>query len=125
MAIEQVKKSREEDIFSELLELGESYGVSSFTGISRFAKPRIIQMSPELISRVIEGTNVRENALLSVLEIANDISNEGREGEAIGTAFIVGDSGAVLSKSKQLVMNPFEGHAHEKRLVTNPEIWDI
>ena len=31
MAIEQVKKSREEDIFSELLELGESYGVKNST----------------------------------------------------------------------------------------------
>lgn len=37
---------------------------------------------------------------------------------------MVGDSSAVLARSKQLVLNPFEGHAHEKRLVTNPEIWE-
>jgi transitional endoplasmic reticulum ATPase len=124
MAIEQVKKSREEDIFSELLELGESYGVSSFSSVSQSAKPRTFQMNPDIISRMIAGTNIRENVLRTVLEIAGEISNEGREGKPIGTAFIVGDSSAVLARSKQLVLNPFEGHSHEKRLVTNPDIWE-
>lgn len=30
----------------------------------------------------------------------------------------------MLARSKQLVLNPFEGHPHEKRQVTNPEIWE-
>jgi DNA integrity scanning protein DisA with diadenylate cyclase activity len=40
----------------------------------------------------------------------------------VGTAFVVGDSPAVLARSKQLILNPFEGHDRERRLITNREI---
>ncbi len=125
MAVEQVKRSREEDLFSELMKLGESYGVNSVRSQSqRQLKPEALQIKPELICKIISGTDIQEVVLKSVLEIASEISNEGREGKPIGTAFIIGDSKTVLGKSKQLVLNPFEGHPYEKRLVTNPEMWE-
>jgi transitional endoplasmic reticulum ATPase len=123
MATEQVKRSREEDLFSELMNLGESYGVNPVRSQSQWQlKPEALQIKPELIYKIISGTNIQDVILKSVLDIAAEISNEGREGKPIGTAFIIGDSKTVLAKSKQLVLNPFEGHPYEKRLITNPEI---
>ncbi|VVB86631.1 DisA bacterial checkpoint controller nucleotide-binding protein [uncultured archaeon] len=71
----------------------------------------------------LKGTGVREQVIEAVLKIAIEISGEGREGHAIGTAFIVGDEANVMLKSRQLVLNPFEGHSKDKRLVTEPENW--
>jgi transitional endoplasmic reticulum ATPase len=125
MAIEQVKRIREEDLFGELIKLGESYGVNSaVSNTQRPVRTTDFQLKPDLISKIIEDTDIQENVLRSVLEIAIEISNEGREGKPMGTAFLTGDSSAVLARSKQLVLNPFEGHPHEKRQVTNPEIWE-
>ncbi len=123
MAIEQVKKSREEDLFSELVKIGENY-----EGILPEPKKNVkstpMQLKSELIPAILSGTKVREDVISSVLSIATEISNEGREGKPIGTAFMVGDSKAVLENSRQLVLNPFEGHAEDKRMVTNREIWE-
>jgi transitional endoplasmic reticulum ATPase len=123
MAIEQVKRSREEDLFSELMKHGESYRVNPVRSQSQWQlKPEARQIKPELIYKIISGTNIQDVILKSVLDIAAEISNEGKEGKPIGTAFIVGDSKIVLAKSKQLVLNPFEGYPYEKRLITHAEI---
>lgn len=58
----------------------------------------------------------------SVLNIALDIGKEGREGRLIGTAFLIGDSKAVMNSSRQLILNPFKGQAQGERMITNPEI---
>ncbi len=60
----------------------------------------------------------------AVIKIALEISTEGREGRSIGTAFILGDSENVLAKSRQLIMNPFQGYKKEERLITDPDISD-
>ncbi len=123
MAIEQVKRSREEDLFSELMKLGEGYGINSLKSqVQMQLRRETLQIRPEIFCKITSGTNIQDVVLKSVVEIAAEISNEGREGKPIGTAFIIGDSKTVLSKSKQLVLNPFEGHSYEKRLITNPEI---
>jgi DNA integrity scanning protein DisA with diadenylate cyclase activity len=58
----------------------------------------------------------------SVFNIAVEISREGREGKPVGTAFIVGDAPAVLARSRQLILNPFEGHPREARMIENPDL---
>jgi DNA integrity scanning protein DisA with diadenylate cyclase activity len=73
---------------------------------------------------ILKGTDISEQVFEAVLKIAMEISREGREGRAIGTAFIIGDSANVMAKSRQLVLNPFEGHKREERLITNPETQD-
>ncbi|HIP84935.1 MAG TPA: hypothetical protein EYH15_05540 [Methanothermococcus okinawensis] len=45
-----------------------------------------------------------------VLDIAMELSIEGREGKPVGTIFVVGDSKKVLKMSSQLILNPFKGH---------------
>ena len=68
---------------------------------------------------VLAGTDIQPEAFEAVFSTAVEISREGREGKPIGTAFIVGDSPDVLARSKQLILNPFEGHDPAKRLITD------
>jgi trk system potassium uptake protein TrkH len=58
----------------------------------------------------------------AVFTIAVEISREGREGRPVGTAFIVGDAPEVLARSRQLILNPFEGHPREARMIENPDL---
>ena len=51
-----------------------------------------------------------------------EIAREGREGQAIGTAFVVGDTKNVLNHSKQFVLNPFHGHREAERQITDEGI---
>ena len=66
--------------------------------------------------------NVESDVLESVINIAKEIGKEGREGRAVGTAFIVGDSKAVLSRTKQLIINPFAGYPEEHRNITDTDL---
>jgi hypothetical protein len=56
-----------------------------------------------------------------LLQIGGDLVRKGREGHKVGTMFIVGDHEAVLDASRQVLMNPFQGHTREERHVLNPE----
>jgi len=69
---------------------------------------------------LIEGTDIGEPVFDAAYEIAAEISREGREGKPLGTTFILGDAQNVLARSRQLILNPFEGHPREARMITNP-----
>lgn len=56
-----------------------------------------------------------------LLRIAGDLVRQGREGRSVGTMFVVGDTEAVLENSRQVVINPFEGHEPEERHVLRPD----
>ena len=73
----------------------------------------------EEMEMICSGTDVTPGVLGTVLRVSAEIATEGREGKAIGTSFIVGDTGNVLQNSKQFVLNPFQGHEETKRLVTD------
>jgi hypothetical protein len=57
-----------------------------------------------------------------VLWIASRIAAEGREGRPIGTIFVLGDSNEVLAQSRQLVLNPLQGHPESGRKILSPEL---
>ncbi|MFA4848640.1 MAG: PAS domain S-box protein [Methanoregula sp.] len=69
---------------------------------------------------VIADSDVHEEVFDAVFHICTEISIEGREGKPVGTTFLIGDTKNVLEKSRQIILNPFEGHKPEARLVTNP-----
>jgi DNA integrity scanning protein DisA with diadenylate cyclase activity len=50
-----------------------------------------------------------------VLSIASELAVEGRESRSVGALFVLGDSDAVLDKSRQLVINPFHGYPEADR----------
>lgn len=56
-----------------------------------------------------------------LLRIAGDLVRQGREGKSVGTMFIIGDHQHVLEGSRQVVINPFQGHTREERYVLRPE----
>jgi DNA integrity scanning protein DisA with diadenylate cyclase activity len=92
--------------------------------IPKVFSPRAGQMSenlpsPEKLETICSGTDVTPGVLDSVIEVAMEIAREGREGEAIGTSFVVGDIKNVLNHSKQFVLNPFFGHLEAERQITD------
>jgi len=75
--------------------------------------------SPEELKTICSGTGVVPDVLDSVIRVAQEIARDGREGQAIGTAFVVGDTNNVLNYSKQFVLNPFHGHQETERQITD------
>jgi DNA integrity scanning protein DisA with diadenylate cyclase activity len=71
---------------------------------------------------LIRESSIKQEVFESTLNIALEIGREGRGGKQIGTAFLLGDSKKVLQNSKQLILNPFEGHMIGERVITAPEI---
>jgi PAS domain S-box-containing protein len=71
---------------------------------------------------VIGDTDITEEVFDAVFHICTEISIEGREGKPVGTTFLIGDTKNVLEKSRQIILNPFEGHKPELRVVTNPQL---
>ena len=69
---------------------------------------------------VVTDTDVADTVFDAVFHICTEISIEGREGKAVGTTFLIGDVKHVLEKSRQIILNPFEGHPPELRIITNP-----
>lgn len=59
-----------------------------------------------------------------VLGLALAVGREGFEGHPVGTIFVLGDSTAVLEKSKQLTINPFQGISESERNILDPRIMD-
>ena len=72
--------------------------------------------------QVVAETDVREEVFDAVFHVCTEISIEGREGKSVGTTFLIGDSKDVLAKSRQIMLNAFEGHKAESRMVTNPDL---
>lgn len=59
-----------------------------------------------------------------VLSIASELAVEGRESRSVGALFVIGDSEAVLEKSKQLVINPFHGYPESERNILKSNLDD-
>jgi DNA integrity scanning protein DisA with diadenylate cyclase activity len=73
---------------------------------------------------LMREVKIKQEVFESVLTLALEIGREGRAGRLIGTAFLIGGSKEVLERSKQLLLNPFEGHAIGERVITNPDIYE-
>jgi len=69
---------------------------------------------------VVSDTDVKEDVFDAVFHICTEIAIEGREGKAVGTTFLIGDTKKVMEKSRQIILNPFEGHRPELRNIMNP-----
>lgn len=103
------------------LQLENEYGAG---GAESRIQPKKKETPEFDVSGLLNGTGVSEKVFEAVIKIAMEISSEGREGRAIGTAFTLGDAANVMAKSKQLILNPFQGYKREERNITDPEIRD-
>jgi diadenylate cyclase len=66
----------------------------------------------EFSSQVVEG----------LIHTAMEIGAEGYEGHPVGTIIVIGDSTAVMEKSRQLILNPFQGISEAERNSLDPPI---
>lgn len=94
------------------------------SGIKESSAPKLGGMpenlpSREELERICSGTDVEPDVIDAVIRVAVEIAREGREGQAVGTSFVVGDTDLVLNNSRQFVLNPFQGHKEEDRQITD------
>jgi diadenylate cyclase len=73
-----------------------------------------LDLGPEFSSQVVEG----------LIHVAMEIGAEGYEGHPTGTILVIGDSTAVMEKSRQLTLNPFQGIGEAERNCLDPPIRD-
>ena len=69
-----------------------------------------------------EKRQVNADVLKQTVSLAVEIAREGREGRKIGTLFVVGDSRAVMKRSKPLILDPLLGHADESKQIDDPDM---
>jgi DNA integrity scanning protein DisA with diadenylate cyclase activity len=74
------------------------------------------------IDSVTLGAEFSSQVVEALVSLALAIGHEGFEGHPIGTIFVLGDSTAVMEKSKQLTLNPFQGISEAERNVLDPRI---
>jgi len=78
----------------------------------------------EIFGPVAETTHcerARRRTLEEVTQLAVEVAREGREGRKIGTMFVIGDVGAVLERSRPLILDPLHGHPAEVRDIARPD----
>ena len=122
------KSPRMRPIYLELAEKWETIAKSTgTTDISDQHLPKGSAASERIPSReeleqICAGTDVAPEVVESVIRVAMEIGREGREGQAVGTSFVVGDTDAVMNNSRQFVLNPFHGHDEAARQITEAGI---
>ncbi|MCK9306458.1 MAG: diadenylate cyclase [Methanoculleus sp.] len=67
---------------------------------------------------------VPREVLHAALTLALEIAVEGREGRAIGTAFIIGDPEEIFKHSHQAILNPYQGQPAALRDIKNKDNWE-
>ena len=60
--------------------------------------------------------------LETVVELAMKIGQEGYEGRPVGTLITVGDSVNVMERSRQIILNPFQGYSESERNLLDPAV---
>ena len=64
--------------------------------------------------------SVKPEVIERVIAIAMELIVEGREGKAVGSLFVIGDTERVRPFTKPLILNPFYGYKLEDRNILNP-----
>lgn len=68
------------------------------------------------------GDQFNSQVVDALIQLALQIGQEGFEGHPVGTILCIGDHNAVLEKSRQLTINPFQGLSEVERNVLDPKI---
>jgi hypothetical protein len=71
---------------------------------------------------VIADKRIPSGVLESLIDLAVGIAVDGWEGHPVGTLLVVGDTAAVMEKSKQLTLNPFQGYSESEKNVLDPDV---
>jgi diadenylate cyclase len=74
------------------------------------------------LSDQIGREDIEPSVLYRVLQLANDLAIEGREGHPLGTLFVLGDYERVAACCHQLVVNPFRGYSEAEMDILDPSL---
>lgn len=67
-------------------------------------------------------TSVPLETLKAVVDLAVEIGREGREGKAVGTMFVVGDTRRVLPQCHPAGFDPVKGYSRKERYLFDPRV---
>ena len=67
-------------------------------------------------------TRVPLDTLKTVVDLAVEIGREGREGQPVGTIFVVGDTRKVLNCSRPVGFDPVRGYGRKERNLDDPRV---
>jgi len=73
----------------------------------------------------LEGKLLRSKEFFKLLEIALRFAQEGREGRAIGTTFVLGDVSDLDPYLRQLILNPCKGHPQRLRNIHSRHFLEV
>lgn len=86
--------------------------VDTRRGFEDFHPERVAALAGDLPIEVVKA----------VLDLAVDIGREGREGEPVGTLFVIGDSERVMASSRPMTFDPFRGYSEREKNISNADI---
>ena len=66
--------------------------------------------------------HIRPEVIERVVDVASELSSEGREGKPVGTMFVIGDPDRIVPLTRQLVLNPFRGYPENVRNILDPTL---
>ncbi|MDV0446561.1 Diadenylate cyclase [Methanosarcinaceae archaeon Ag5] len=92
----------------------ESYSIV----VHNMAESNTIRLLRECEKRISPET------LRSVLHLALSIATKGREGKQVGTAFIIGDEEEVMTRSHQMILNPYKSQETVETNINRKENWE-
>jgi diadenylate cyclase len=108
---------------------GVAYSVSVYgePGSNRLDAIRLMPVETRLslagaLSRAALPEDLDEHVLTRTVQLISELAAEGREGKAVGTLFVVGDTEAVTSHIEQLIANPFRGIEERERNILDPSL---
>lgn len=106
---------------SRLIALYSGFDTTSFDSISVINLGEHLERLTAKELRKIE-TKVPLKTLKSVVDLALEIGREGREGKAVGTLFVVGDTKNVMASSKPAGFDPMKGYKCKERNIFDPRV---
>ncbi len=99
-------------------------GVPKFDTLDTIMMMEVGKESEIVTSTEISGftREVNTEVFDTLIRLAVEIANEGREGKPVGTTFVLGDTAIVKAHIRQLILNPFKGYPEKKRQILDPRI---
>ena len=108
----KLKKKGKIAILIEEFEEGLDFSLVVINLSKTILNEKIIKEIDESLLTIIE----------KVVEIGEEIREEGREGKKVGTWFLIGDYEKLKDYCDQLILNPFKGYLKEERNILKNEL---
>ena len=119
-ALEQVSSLLSKALAAGLLDGGEHVLAVVYGGVRATFMFNVDDLALAALRKEVAGV-VAPELLEVVLQIAFEVAREGREGAHLGALFVLGDTDAAMERSRPRIINPFQGHGRQSRLVFVPE----